>query len=59
MSGDKKIIIIASPNGAGKSRQFSSGLNNFENIYRHCVDYWQLINNSGDMPVLIEKGENP
>ena len=40
-------------------RRFSSGLNNFENIYRHCVDYWQLINNSGDMPVLIEKGENP
>ena len=40
-------------------RRFSSGMNNFENIYRHCVDYWQLINNSGDMPVLIEKGENP
>lgn len=23
------------------------------------VDYWQLINNSGNTPVLIEEGKNP
>ena len=40
-------------------RRFHKGLINFQNIYRYRVDYWQLINNSGDMPVLIEKGENP
>ena len=40
-------------------RRFSNGLNNLENIYRHCVDYWQLINNSSAIPILIEKGENP
>ena len=40
-------------------RRFYSGLNNFENIYRQCVNYWQLINNSGTMPILIERGENP
>ncbi len=39
-------------------RRFKSGLINFENNYRHCVDYWKHINNSGDTPVLIEQGEN-
>ena len=40
-------------------RRFTAGKNNFDTIYRHLVDYWQLINNSGDMPILIEKGGNP
>ncbi len=40
-------------------RRFAGGLKNFENIYRHCVNYWQLINNSGVIPILIKKGENP
>ena len=40
-------------------RRFSSGLKNFETRYRHCVNYWQFINNGGDMSVLIEKGEQP
>ena len=39
-------------------RRFARGLRNFEKLYRHCVDYWQLINNSGDRPILVEKGEN-
>ena len=39
-------------------RRFSGGLKNFENIYCHCVDYWQLINNSDAIPVLITEGKN-
>ncbi len=40
-------------------RRFSTGLHNFENSYRHCVDFWQHINNSSIMPILIEEGKNP
>ena len=39
-------------------RRFHTGLRNFENSYRHCVDFWQLFNNGGDTPILIKKGEN-
>jgi len=40
-------------------RRFHKGLDNFQNIYRHRADYWQLINNSGERPVLVETGEKP
>ena len=40
-------------------RRFANGLSNFQNTYRHCVDYWQLINNSGNRPILVEAGGNP
>ncbi len=40
-------------------RRFYNGLDNFEKFYRHCVNYWYLINNSGDAPALVEKGDNP
>ena len=40
-------------------RRFYAGLRNFENSYRHCVDFWQHIDNSGIMPILIEEGKNP
>ncbi len=40
-------------------RRFSRGLRNFETIYRPCVNYWRLFNNSGNVPVVIEEGENP
>lgn len=39
-------------------RRFERGLHNFENVYRRCVNWWQHINNSGDLPALIEQGEN-
>ena len=38
-------------------RRFARGLKNFQNIYRHIVDYWQWIDNSGT-PSLIDEGEN-
>lgn len=40
-------------------RRFARGLCNFENVYRRRVDWWQRINNSGNLPVLVEEGENP
>lgn len=40
-------------------RRFKSGLQNFQNAYRPIVDYWQRFDNSGRVPTLIDKGENP
>ncbi len=39
-------------------RRFHRGRENFER-YRRCVNSWHLIDNNGDIPVLIEEGENP
>lgn len=37
-------------------RRFAAGLNNFANLYRGEVDCWQMFNNSGATPVLLEEG---
>jgi len=37
-------------------RRFANGMRNFIEIYRHRVDYWQLFDNSGPSPVLLEEG---
>lgn len=36
-------------------RRFASGWHNFRNVYRGRVDYWQLFDNSGPRPVLLEE----
>lgn len=38
MSSEKKVVIIAGPNGA---------------------DCWQLFDNSGKVPLLLDEGTNP
>lgn len=40
-------------------RRFDNGLKNFQTIYRREVNVWQWYDNSADLPVLIEYGENP
>lgn len=40
-------------------KRFSSGLQNFERVYRDAVDAWALYDNAGDEPVLIDWGEKP
>ncbi len=40
-------------------RRFASGLENFRRVYRHRVDYWQLFDNGGECPLLLEEGVNP
>ena len=40
-------------------RRFASGLQNFQNMYRHIVDYWQWFDNSGHTLILVDEGENP
>ena len=40
-------------------RRFATGFENFKNTYRHIVNYWQWFDNSGLIPTLIDKGENP
>ena len=46
---DKRIIVIAGPNGAG--------LRYFESLYKPIVDDWILLDNSGESPILVEWGE--
>ena len=40
-------------------RRFYNRLNNFENLYRNRVDYWQHFNNSEKSPILIAEGSHP
>jgi len=40
-------------------RRFDAGLVHFRDTYRHRVDFWQLFDNSGDSPQLLEEGSNP
>ena len=37
-------------------RRFASGRRNFQDVYRHRVDFWQWFDNSGDMPILNDEG---
>jgi predicted ABC-type ATPase len=37
-------------------RRFAAGLRNFHEVYRHRVDYWQWIDNSGKTPILNDEG---
>lgn len=39
-------------------RRFESGLVNFRETYYRRVDFWQLFDNSGEVPLLLEEGEN-
>jgi predicted ABC-type ATPase len=38
-------------------RRFSSGLSNFDKIYKNIVDAWILYDNSGSIPVLLDWSE--
>ncbi|HEY2324049.1 MAG TPA: zeta toxin family protein [Thermoanaerobaculia bacterium] len=40
-------------------RRFANGMRNFVEIYRKKVDFWQLYDNSGPRPRLIDEGANP
>lgn len=40
-------------------RRFFAGLKHFKEAYRHEVNLWQWYENNGDVPQLIEEGENP
>lgn len=39
-------------------RRFTAGLKNFHDIYKNAVDAWILYDNSGNVPKVIERGEN-
>jgi predicted ABC-type ATPase len=39
-------------------RRFAAGLKNFYEVYKQIVDDWTLYDNSGNLPVVIERGEN-
>ncbi len=39
-------------------RRFDAGRLNFHSIYRSRVDSWLLFDNSGEMPLLMEEGDN-
>ncbi len=39
-------------------RRFATGMRNFLDVYRHRVDFWQLYDNSGPVPQLLDEGRN-
>ncbi len=40
-------------------RRFIKGYENFRNVYQSSVNFWQLFDNSGLEPELLEEGANP
>ncbi|MEX2187879.1 MAG: zeta toxin family protein [Pirellulales bacterium] len=40
-------------------RRFRAGWDNYESLYRPLADRWELYDNSGDAPKLLDWGENP
>ena len=36
-------------------RRYAAGWRNYENLYRPLLDFWQVYDNSGDSPVLLEE----
>ena len=40
-------------------RRFEAGLLHFRETYRSHVDFWQLFDNSGESPLLLEEGAHP
>ena len=40
-------------------RRFDSGQRNFREVYCKLVDNWILYDNSGELPIPIESGDNP
>ncbi|BBU67920.1 zeta toxin family protein [Fluviibacter phosphoraccumulans] len=40
-------------------RRFVKGYENFRNLYQSDVNFWQLFDNSGLEPELLEEGANP
>jgi predicted ABC-type ATPase len=40
-------------------RRFAAGLRHFRLTYRWRVDFWQLFDNSGQSPLLLEEGAHP
>jgi predicted ABC-type ATPase len=36
-------------------RRFAAGWKNFQSLYRPLVDHWELYDNSGDSPILLER----
>jgi predicted ABC-type ATPase len=39
-------------------RRYEAGLMHFRETYRSRVDFWQLFDNSGEFPLLLEEGAN-
>jgi predicted ABC-type ATPase len=40
-------------------RRFIAGQENFESLYKPIVDDWVLYDNSGEDPVMVDRGEKP
>ncbi len=39
-------------------RRFQAGMQNFEKMYRHLVDFWAIYDCTGNVPVLVSEGSN-
>jgi len=47
------------PTDTIRRRRFDAGLAQFHGAYRQRVDFWQLLDNGGAAPRLLEEGSNP
>jgi len=39
-------------------RRFEAGLKNFHEVYKQIVNVWTFYDNSGNIPYILEQGEN-
>ena len=39
-------------------RRFEAGLRNFHQVYKLVVDNWSLLDNSDNLAILLEEGNN-
>ena len=39
-------------------RRFAAGLRNLRRVYLPRVDYWQVFDNAGETPLLLQEGAN-
>jgi predicted ABC-type ATPase len=40
-------------------RRYHAGWRNFQQLYRPLVDHWELYDNTGAAPILIDQRDNP
>ena len=39
-------------------RRFNGGLRNFHEVYKPLVNHWSFIDNTNEVPILLDEGEN-
>jgi predicted ABC-type ATPase len=40
-------------------RRYAAGRKNFDDLYKRIVNAWAVVDSSGELPVVVDRGENP